>query len=167
MPHTQICGKCSVEWGEGNQLCWIYDASLWVPCGSRSTLILPWSSPELVMEWTAELKFRWETWPLCTPLLVLQHRGWEHNGGLSSTDWASITYQMCLCSVTRVADIIHGSSPRNASRRIIQQDPLKHQCWRAEIDFLCSLFLSSIAGFLGFPCSAGLMTFDTNRCKAN
>lgn len=54
---------------------------------------------------------------------------------------ASIIYQMYLCSVTRVADINPWALPPGMLLgKLYSRDPLTHQRWRAEIDFLLRLF---------------------------
>ena len=144
--------------------------TLWCHCPDS---LRQWSdtftgqSNDLNDKWDAKQKFTWETWPLC-PLLPV----------LFSTGDLSIPEEFPLLSFNYLSDAFvfsdmcgrykfMGSFPRNASGQVIQQGPFKASTLKSRNWFPLQPLLSHLPGFLGLPYSAGLMTFDTDRCKAN
>ena len=154
--------KSSVMW-KRRKLQWL---NLW--CRSLDSL----------RQWADACVRQWSNWwvgcqveihmgnltSLPSPPCSSAHAMWAH--WRSFLDPASIIYQLYLCSVTCVADINPRVLPPGMPLgKLYSGDPLKHQCWRAQIDFFLRLFFPAFR-LLGIPLQCRI-TFDTNRCKAN
>ena len=144
---------------------------------------LPWlnvwcRSLDSLRQWAGACVRQWSSWwglpsgnshgqsdRFAFPSLFFHPATWAR--WRSFLDPASIIYQLYLCSVTRVADINPRVLPPGMPLgKLYSGDPLKHQCWRAQIDFFLRLFFPTFR-LLGIPLQRRIMTFDTNRCKAN